>query len=165
VKLFFLDLIQDGPKYRIRNHGCFSTYLWEANWWKPSVVACHAGLVWDSWNQLPWYGYDFFGPTIRGAHSPDEASISSSQKFWKFLLEILRIFQWNSIQLSVVFSGRYWDLRIISTLNLKKRQNENYFRSAFLLAIFTAINCTNFNKFLLIELIDENQWNSCFDTD
>jgi dipeptidase D len=26
-----------------------------------------------------------FGPTIRGAHSPDErASISSSQKFWKF---------------------------------------------------------------------------------
>jgi dipeptidase D len=27
-----------------------------------------------------------FGPTIRGAHSPDErASISSSQKFWKFL--------------------------------------------------------------------------------
>ncbi|MDO8316373.1 MAG: cytosol nonspecific dipeptidase, partial [Flavobacterium sp.] len=31
-----------------------------------------------------------FGPTIHGAHSPDErASISSSQKFWKFVLEIL----------------------------------------------------------------------------
>ena len=30
------------------------------------------------------------GPSIHGAHSPDErASISSSQKFWKFLLEIL----------------------------------------------------------------------------
>jgi dipeptidase D len=31
-----------------------------------------------------------FGPTIHGAHSPDErANIASSQKFWKFLLEIL----------------------------------------------------------------------------
>jgi dipeptidase D len=36
------------------------------------------------------YGYDFFGPTIQGPHSPDErASISSSQKFWKFLMEVL----------------------------------------------------------------------------
>ena len=32
-----------------------------------------------------------FGPTILGAHSPDErASITSTQKFWKFLLEILK---------------------------------------------------------------------------
>jgi dipeptidase D len=32
-----------------------------------------------------------FGPTIKGAHSPDErVSISSVQKFWKFLLEILK---------------------------------------------------------------------------
>jgi dipeptidase D len=32
-----------------------------------------------------------FGPTIKGAHSPDErASISSLQKFWKFILEILK---------------------------------------------------------------------------
>ena len=31
-----------------------------------------------------------FGPTILGAHSPDEkASISSTQKFWKFFREIL----------------------------------------------------------------------------
>jgi dipeptidase D len=31
-----------------------------------------------------------FGPTIHGAHSPDErASISSAQKFWKFLVEVL----------------------------------------------------------------------------
>jgi dipeptidase D len=31
-----------------------------------------------------------FGPTILGAHSPDEkASISSTQKFWKFFKEIL----------------------------------------------------------------------------
>jgi dipeptidase D len=32
-----------------------------------------------------------FGPTIRGAHSPDErASISSTKKFWNFLIEILK---------------------------------------------------------------------------
>lgn len=31
-----------------------------------------------------------FGPTIHGAHSPEErAGISSSQKFYKFVLEIL----------------------------------------------------------------------------
>jgi dipeptidase D len=32
-----------------------------------------------------------FGPTIKGAHSPDErASISSAQKYWKFVLAILK---------------------------------------------------------------------------
>jgi len=32
-----------------------------------------------------------FGPTIKGAHSPDErASISSTQKFWKYTQEILK---------------------------------------------------------------------------
>jgi len=31
-----------------------------------------------------------FGPTIRGAHSPDErASIKSTIKFWEFLKEVL----------------------------------------------------------------------------
>jgi len=31
-----------------------------------------------------------FGPTIHGAHSPDErVKISSVQKFWKYLLAIL----------------------------------------------------------------------------
>ncbi len=32
-----------------------------------------------------------FGPTIKGAHSPDErVSISSVQKYWDFVLEILK---------------------------------------------------------------------------
>ena len=32
-----------------------------------------------------------FGPTIRGAHSPEECvSIASVQKYWKFVLEILK---------------------------------------------------------------------------
>jgi dipeptidase D len=32
-----------------------------------------------------------FGPTIKGAHSPDErASIASVIKYWAFVLEILK---------------------------------------------------------------------------
>jgi dipeptidase D len=58
---------------------------------KPKVVACHAGLECGILGtNYPDMDMISFGPTIRGAHSPDErASISSSQKFWKFLLEIL----------------------------------------------------------------------------
>ena len=58
---------------------------------KPHVVACHAGLECGILGtNYPGMDMISFGPTIKGAHSPDErASISSSQKFWKFLLEIL----------------------------------------------------------------------------
>jgi dipeptidase D len=58
---------------------------------KPKVVACHAGLECGILGtNYPGMDMISFGPTIHGAHSPDErASISSSQKFWKFLLEIL----------------------------------------------------------------------------
>lgn len=58
---------------------------------KPKVVACHAGLECGILGtNYPEMDMISFGPTIHGAHSPDErASISSSQKFWKFLLEIL----------------------------------------------------------------------------
>ncbi|SHJ40358.1 aminoacyl-histidine dipeptidase [Pseudozobellia thermophila] len=59
---------------------------------KPKVVACHAGLECGILGQnYPDIDMISFGPTILGAHSPDErASVSSVQKFWKFLLEILR---------------------------------------------------------------------------
>ncbi|PIB38825.1 aminoacyl-histidine dipeptidase [Maribacter sp. 4G9] len=59
---------------------------------KPHVVACHAGLECGILGQnYPEMDMISFGPTIKGAHSPDErVSISSVQKFWKFLLEILR---------------------------------------------------------------------------
>ncbi len=58
---------------------------------KPAVVACHAGLecgiIGANYPEMEMVS---FGPTIRGAHSPDErASISSAQKFWGFLKEIL----------------------------------------------------------------------------
>ena len=58
---------------------------------KPSVVACHAGLECGILGtNYPEMDMISFGPTIQGAHSPDErASIKSTQKFWKFLLAIL----------------------------------------------------------------------------
>ena len=58
---------------------------------KPKVVACHAGLECGILGQnYPDMDMISFGPTIKGAHSPDErVSISSVQKFWKFLLSIL----------------------------------------------------------------------------
>ena len=58
---------------------------------KPNVAACHAGLECGILGiNYPDMDMISFGPTILGAHSPDErASISSSQKFWKFLVEVL----------------------------------------------------------------------------
>ena len=59
---------------------------------KPLVAACHAGLECGILGQnYPNMDMVSFGPTIRGAHSPDErAQISSTQKFWKLLLEVLK---------------------------------------------------------------------------
>ena len=58
----------------------------------PNVVACHAGLECGIIGaNYPKMEKVSFGPTIKGAHSPDErASISSTQKFWKYLQEILK---------------------------------------------------------------------------
>jgi len=59
---------------------------------QPRVVACHAGLECGILGQnYPNVDMVSFGPTILGAHSPDErVSISSVQKFWSLLLEILK---------------------------------------------------------------------------
>ncbi|MCP4978132.1 MAG: aminoacyl-histidine dipeptidase [Maribacter sp.] len=59
---------------------------------KPDVVACHAGLECGILGQnYPEMDMISFGPTIKGAHSPDErVSITSVQKYWKFVLEILK---------------------------------------------------------------------------
>lgn len=58
---------------------------------QPAVVACHAGLECGILGtNYPDMDMISFGPTIKGAHSPDErASITSAQKYWKFVLEIL----------------------------------------------------------------------------
>ena len=59
---------------------------------KAKVAACHAGLECGILGiNYPEMDMISFGPTIKGAHSPDErASISSIQKYWKFVLEILK---------------------------------------------------------------------------
>ncbi|MGB0891137.1 MAG: beta-Ala-His dipeptidase, partial [Flavobacteriaceae bacterium] len=59
---------------------------------KANVAACHAGLECGILGQnYPKMDMVSFGPNIKGAHSPDErAQISSTQKFWKFLLEVLK---------------------------------------------------------------------------
>ena len=58
---------------------------------KADVVACHAGLECGILGtNYPDMDMISFGPTIQGAHSPDErANIESTQKFWKYLLTIL----------------------------------------------------------------------------
>jgi len=58
---------------------------------KPLVAACHAGLECGILGQnYPEMDMISFGPTIKGAHSPDErANIQSAKKYWNFVLEIL----------------------------------------------------------------------------
>ncbi|NJX14920.1 aminoacyl-histidine dipeptidase [Tamlana crocina] len=59
---------------------------------KPHVAACHAGLECGILGQnYPDMDMISFGPNIKGAHSPDErAQISSVQKYWTFVLEVLK---------------------------------------------------------------------------
>ncbi|MDR5589853.1 aminoacyl-histidine dipeptidase [Christiangramia sp. SM2212] len=59
---------------------------------KADIAACHAGLECGIiGSHYPNMDMISFGPTIRGAHSPDErASVKSAQKYWKFLLEVLK---------------------------------------------------------------------------
>ncbi|MDG1309013.1 MAG: aminoacyl-histidine dipeptidase [Flavobacteriaceae bacterium] len=59
---------------------------------KPHVAACHAGLECGILGtNYPDMEMISFGPNIKGAHSPDERTqISSVQKFWVFVIEILK---------------------------------------------------------------------------
>ena len=59
---------------------------------KAHIAACHAGLECGILGQnYPEMDMISFGPTILGAHSPDErASISSAKKYWRFVKEILQ---------------------------------------------------------------------------
>ena len=64
---------------------------------EPHVAACHAGLECGILGtNYPDMDMISFGPNIKGAHSPDErAQISSTQKYWKFVLEILKMIPVN----------------------------------------------------------------------
>jgi dipeptidase D len=59
---------------------------------KPKVLAIHAGLECGLiGNVYPKMDMISYGPTIRGAHSPDERlKIETVEKFWKLTLEILK---------------------------------------------------------------------------
>ena len=59
---------------------------------KPHIVACHAGLECGILGRnYPEMDMISYGPTIKGAHSPDErVNIASVQKFWNFTMEILK---------------------------------------------------------------------------
>ncbi|WP_298761319.1 aminoacyl-histidine dipeptidase [uncultured Psychroserpens sp.] len=59
---------------------------------EPHVAACHAGLECGILGtNYPDMDMISFGPNIKGAHSPDErAQISSAQKYWTYVLEILK---------------------------------------------------------------------------
>lgn len=59
---------------------------------EPQVLAIHAGLECGLIGAI-YPGMDMvsFGPTIKGAHSPDERlEIPSTEKFWKLILEVLK---------------------------------------------------------------------------
>ncbi len=59
---------------------------------EPKVKACHAGLECGILGKhLPGVDMISFGPNIRAAHSPDEkVQISSVQKYWPYLLEVIK---------------------------------------------------------------------------
>ncbi len=59
---------------------------------KPVVRAIHAGLECGLFlEKYPELDMISFGPTILGAHSPDERlNIETAEKFWKLLLEVLK---------------------------------------------------------------------------
>jgi dipeptidase D len=58
----------------------------------PVVRAIHAGLECGLFlEKYPYLDMISFGPTIKGAHSPDERiNIETTEKFWKLLLDVLK---------------------------------------------------------------------------
>ncbi len=60
---------------------------------EPKVRSIHAGLECGLFlEKYPWLDMVSFGPTLRGVHSPDERlNIESVDKFWKLLVEVLRM--------------------------------------------------------------------------
>lgn len=64
---------------------------------EPKIKAIHAGLECGLFlEKYPGLDMISFGPTIKGAHSPDERlHIPSVDKFWMLLLEILKQFDYE----------------------------------------------------------------------
>lgn len=62
---------------------------------EPKVRAIHAGLECGLFlEKYPHLEMVSFGPTLRGVHSPDERlEISTVDKFWKLLVELLKVLE------------------------------------------------------------------------
>ena len=58
----------------------------------PEVKAIHAGLECGLFLQkYPWLDMISFGPTIKGAHTPEEAiSIQTTKEFWQLTVDVLQ---------------------------------------------------------------------------
>ena len=90
-----VELSGDYPGWQPNPHSkivSLLTSIYQENFGSmPKVSAGHAGLECGIiGGKYPEMEMVSFGPTIRGAHSPDEkVSISSVQKFWGFLKNIL----------------------------------------------------------------------------
>lgn len=74
---------------------------------EPKVVACHAGLECGIiGTNYPGLDMISFGPNISGAHSPDErVEITSVQKFWDYLLDILKEIPMDNVDYSCANAG------------------------------------------------------------
>jgi len=59
---------------------------------KPVVRAIHAGLECGLFlEKYPYLDMISFGPTIKGAHTPEERiNIETTVKFWDLLIEVLK---------------------------------------------------------------------------
>jgi dipeptidase D len=59
---------------------------------EPKIRAIHAGLECGLFlEKYPYLDMISFGPTIKGAHSPDERlNIPATQRFWTLLVEVLK---------------------------------------------------------------------------
>ena len=70
----------------------FATYYKKLFNSEPEVLAIHAGLECGLiGDQYPSMDMISFGPTIKGAHSPDERiEIESVRKFWDLTIDVLK---------------------------------------------------------------------------
>ena len=72
---------------------CIEVYKEQYGGQEPTVEAIHAGLECGFFAGKKGHGFDAvsIGPTLKGVHTPDEkASISSTERTWKYLLGILK---------------------------------------------------------------------------
>ena len=85
TKNFNARLIRDG---NVLYTGSISSIFREKNATKQVSAGLECGILGQHYPEMEMIS---FGPTIRGAHSPDErASISSTKKYWELVLQVLK---------------------------------------------------------------------------